>query len=59
MHQNARIIQLIVMVLAVLIQNGGLHPNYAPNRFDTYLPTYDQVSMQIEREAAHFNFRGI
>ncbi|MDO9960923.1 catalase [Glaesserella parasuis] len=37
--------------------NGGNHPNYAPNRFDTYVPTHDQLPLQIEREAAHFNFR--
>lgn len=33
--------------------NGGKHPNYAPNRFDTYVPTHDQLSLQLEREAAH------
>lgn len=37
--------------------NGGEHPNYAPNRFDTYVPTHDQLSLQLEREAAHFDFR--
>ncbi|ACX83472.1 catalase [Aggregatibacter actinomycetemcomitans] len=38
--------------------NGGTHPNYAPNRFDTYVPTHDQgPSLQLEREGAHFNFR--
>ena len=37
--------------------NGAHHPNYAPNRFNTYLPTQDQIPMQIEREAAHFDFR--
>ncbi|AWX15473.1 catalase [Mergibacter septicus] len=38
--------------------NGGEHPNYAPNRFNTYVPTHDQVpALTLEREAAHFNFR--
>ncbi len=38
--------------------NGGIHPNYAPNRFATYEPTHDQVPvLTLEREATHFNFR--
>lgn len=38
--------------------NGGAHPNYAPNRFATYVPTHDQApALTLEREAAHFNFR--
>lgn len=38
--------------------NGGTHPNYAPNRFDTYVPTHQQEpALELERSAAHFNFR--
>ncbi|OBX06219.1 catalase [Gallibacterium salpingitidis] len=38
--------------------NGGAHPNYAPNRLATYVPTHDQApSLKLEREAAHFDFR--
>ncbi|MDA3978649.1 catalase [Gallibacterium sp. AGMB14963] len=38
--------------------NGGADPNYAPNRFATYVPTHDQApALKLEREAAHFNFR--
>lgn len=38
--------------------NGGQHPNYAPNRFNTYLPTHDQEPvLTLEREAAHFDIR--
>lgn len=38
--------------------NGGEHPNYAPNRFQTYVPTHDQEPpLALEREAAHFDIR--
>ncbi|OBX10488.1 catalase [Gallibacterium salpingitidis] len=38
--------------------NGGAHPNYAPNRLETYVPTHDQAPpLKLEREAAHFDFR--
>ncbi|RIY35243.1 catalase [Psittacicella hinzii] len=39
--------------------NGGAHPNYAPNRFNTYEPTHDQEPpLALERAAAHYDFRG-
>ncbi|QIW15930.1 catalase [Pasteurellaceae bacterium RH1A] len=39
--------------------NGGANPNYAPNRFNTYVPSHDQQpELALERGAAHFDFRG-
>lgn len=38
--------------------NGGMSPNYAPNRFNDYMPTHDaEPALKLEREALHYNFR--
>lgn len=38
--------------------NGGEHPNYAPNRFQTYVPTLDKEPMlALEKEGGNHNYR--